>query len=149
MRDAEAALAQPEAVEPVMRSLTNDEHLLVVQSLIDSSSTTPLAPYERMRRALERIKNRCNSTENAYVLLADIFNEANEALVHAGEGKESDGATQDTETIHQTIYKHAYKSLKGRVSERFLQEEFWLAAEDAAKEIALTPPDITAQREEK
>ncbi len=42
----------------------------------------------------------------------------------------------DTESIHQAIYKHTYMVLKGRVSERFLQEEFWNAAKDAAKEIS-------------
>ncbi len=47
----------------------------------------------------------------------------------------------DTESIHQTIYNHTYMVLKGRVSERFLQEEFWNAAEDAAKEISRAGDD--------
>jgi hypothetical protein len=160
MRDAEAALAQPEAVEPVAVHYlhTHPEHGEDVsrQRLTESDkkygwaeqplfTTPPTAPDERMRRALAAVTLdliECadkdedplewESVKQAYAVLGIPIGEA---LSRADKGKESEGVV-----MHQA---RKTKELVDSWSDA--KQDFSRRATGCHSDP--TPPDATAQRE--
>jgi hypothetical protein len=182
-----AALAQPEAVEPVKLTYTNyrgetAERTIIPKSIRFGSTEwhpepqwlllaldveknadrefalkdfgPPLAPDERMRRALEKLKNEVvgmlalgevgirHAVGNTNVsCLQQRIKEAEEALSRADEGKESEGGPLNWQLSEDA---------KTRIAE--IDANRRNAAINACNIVAgspsdPTPPDATAQRE--